>query len=67
MKSVTIPTLLLIGEDTQSPFARMSITALRQSLPKSTLVVLKHQEHNAMEAGRDVLANAIVEFAAAKE
>jgi pimeloyl-ACP methyl ester carboxylesterase len=67
MKSVTMPTLLLIGEDTKSPFAKKSIAALRQSLPKPTLVVLKRQEHNAMEAGRDLLANAIVKFAGTKE
>lgn len=64
MKSVTMPTLLLLGEDTASPYARQSIAALRESLPNPTLVVLERQEHNAMEGGRDVLANAIIAFAA---
>jgi pimeloyl-ACP methyl ester carboxylesterase len=64
MKSVTMPTLLLIGESTASPYARQSINALRESLPNPTLVVLERQEHNAMEGGRDVLANAIITFAA---
>ena len=32
-----------------------------------TLVVLERQEHNAMDGGREVLANAILRFAAAKE
>jgi pimeloyl-ACP methyl ester carboxylesterase len=67
MKSVTMPTLLLIGEDTASPYARQSISALRESLPNPTVVVLEHQEHNAMDGGREVLANAIINFAAAKE
>ena len=67
MKSVTMPTLLLIGEDTASPYARQSISALRESLPNPTIVVLEHQEHNAMDGGREVLANAIINFAAAKE
>ena len=64
MKSVTMPTLLLIGEGTASPYARQSIGALRESLPNPTLVVLERQEHNAMEAGRDALASAIITFAA---
>jgi pimeloyl-ACP methyl ester carboxylesterase len=67
MKSVTMPTLLLIGEDTASPYAKQSIGALRESLPTPTLVVLERQEHNAMEGGRDLLANVIVKFASAKE
>lgn len=64
MKSVKIPTLLLIGESTQSPYARQSIAALRESLPHPTLAVLKSQEHNAMDAGRDALAGVIAGFAA---
>lgn len=67
MKSVTMPTLLLIGEATLSPYAKQSITALRESLPNPTLVVLERQEHNAMDGGREVLANAITRFAAAQK
>lgn len=63
MKSVTIPTLLLIGEETKSPYVRQSIEALRASLPHPTLVVLEKQQHNAMDAGRDQLAKAILQFA----
>jgi pimeloyl-ACP methyl ester carboxylesterase len=66
LKSVTVPTLLLIGADTASPYARQSIEALRDSLPNSTLVTLAGQQHNAMEGGREVLANAIVTFAAGR-
>lgn len=32
------------------------------SLPNPTQVVLKGQQHNAMDSARDVLANAIVDF-----
>ena len=64
MKAVTTPTLLLIGEKTTSPYAKQSIAALRDSLPHPTLVVLEGQQHNAMDAGRDTLAKAILDFAA---
>jgi pimeloyl-ACP methyl ester carboxylesterase len=67
MKSVRMPTLLLIGEETASPYAKQSIGALREALPRPTLVVLERQQHNAMNGGREVLANAIHRFAAAKE
>ena len=67
MKSVTMPALLLIGEHTTSPHARRSIDALRESLPKPTLVVLESQEHNAMEGGREVLAKAIIRFAESRK
>lgn len=46
---------------------RQSISALRESLPNATLVVLGRQEHNAMEAGRELLANAIMKFAPLRE
>jgi pimeloyl-ACP methyl ester carboxylesterase len=67
MKSVRMPTLLLIGEDTPSPYAKQSIGALRELLPNPTLVVLERQEHNAMDGVREVLANAIIKFAAMRE
>ncbi len=63
MKSVKVPTLLLIGENTLSPYAKHSIKALQESLPRPTLVVLKRQEHNAMERARVVLAEEITKFA----
>lgn len=66
VKSLKVPTLLLIGEATRSPYARQSIEALRESLPIATLVVLKAQEHNAMDGGRNVLAKAILQFAASQ-
>lgn len=63
MRALTIPTLLLIGETTQSPHARKSIDALEASLPMATRVVLPKQAHNAMEGGREVLAAALMTFA----
>jgi pimeloyl-ACP methyl ester carboxylesterase len=67
MKSVRMPTLLLIGEQTASPYARQSIGALRESLPSPTVVMLERQEHNAMEGAREVLADAIIKFAVTQE
>lgn len=66
MKSVKMPTLLLLGSDTPSPYAKQSIEALRQSLPSPTLVILENQAHNAMDGGRDALAKAIIDFAASR-
>jgi pimeloyl-ACP methyl ester carboxylesterase len=62
MKSVGMPTLLLLGSESTSPHHRKSIEALQATLPKPTLVVLEGQQHNAMDGGRDLLANAIRRF-----
>jgi pimeloyl-ACP methyl ester carboxylesterase len=66
MKSVRMPTLLLIGEETASPVAKQSIAALQQSLPHPMLAVLERQEHNAMDGDRAALAKAIITFAVEK-
>jgi pimeloyl-ACP methyl ester carboxylesterase len=66
MKSVTMPTLLLVGAETLSPYAKQSIEALRTSVPNATVVVLERQAHNAMEGGREALAKTILEFAATR-
>jgi pimeloyl-ACP methyl ester carboxylesterase len=63
IKALKTPTLLLLGETTPSPYARQSIAALKESLPAATLTVLAAQEHNAMDGGREVLAEAILKFA----
>lgn len=55
------------GDFFRSPYAKQSIDALAASLPKPTRVVLTGQEHNAMDGGRDILARAILKFAAAQE
>lgn len=66
MKAVTMPTLLLIGEETGSPVAKQSIAALQRSLPHPTLAVLERQEHNAMDGDREALAKAIIAFTTQK-
>lgn len=67
MKSLQVPTLLLLGGATPSPYAKQSIYALQESLPHPTLVVLPAQEHNAMDGGREALAQAIIKFVTANE
>ena len=60
--SVHQPTLLLLGENTTSPYLKQSINSLQTSLPNATRVVLHGQQHNAMDTGRDALAAAIITF-----
>jgi pimeloyl-ACP methyl ester carboxylesterase len=62
MSSVRQPTLLLLGGDTTSPYAKQAINSLQTALPNATRVVLKGQQHNAMDTGRDMLATAITTF-----
>jgi pimeloyl-ACP methyl ester carboxylesterase len=62
MRTVPIPTLLLIGSNTNSPYAKQAIDSLLMSLPHPTRVVLKGQQHNAMDSAREVLAKAIRTF-----
>jgi pimeloyl-ACP methyl ester carboxylesterase len=63
MKKIKIPTLLLLGKATTSPYAKQSIEALQLSLPNPTLVELEGQGHNAADGGRQALADAIINFA----
>ncbi|BDC50803.1 hypothetical protein F183_A31190 [Bryobacterales bacterium F-183] len=62
VRTLTLPVLLLEGEITPSPYAKASVELLRQTLPNPTVTVLKAQEHNAMDGGREVLAQAIINF-----
>jgi pimeloyl-ACP methyl ester carboxylesterase len=62
MKAVTMPTMLLIGEKTASPYIHQSIDRLQESLSNSVVVVLENQQHNAMDGAREALARAIVDF-----
>jgi pimeloyl-ACP methyl ester carboxylesterase len=66
IKKLRIPTLLLLGTDTASPYLKQSIEALQQSLPNQRLVELENQGHNAMDGGRQALADAIISFASAE-
>jgi pimeloyl-ACP methyl ester carboxylesterase len=64
MRAVTMPTMLLIGGETASPYMKRAISSLEASLPDSTVVVLEGQQHNAMDGARELLAAAIIDFAA---
>lgn len=63
MSAVTMPTLLLIGEKTTSPYFKRAINSLEAALPNATVLVLEGQQHNAMDAARQALADAIITFA----
>jgi alpha-beta hydrolase superfamily lysophospholipase len=67
MSAVRQPTLLLIGGETTSPYAKQAINSLETSLPNATRVVLKGQQHNAMDSGRDMLATTIITFLLGKQ
>ena len=62
MRTVSMPTLLVTGSDTASPQLKQAISSLQSSLPNPTLVVLEGQQHNAMDSGRQKLAEEIVTF-----
>jgi pimeloyl-ACP methyl ester carboxylesterase len=62
VSAVRQPTLLLTGGETSSPYIKQGIDSLQTSLPHATRVVLEGQQHNAMDSGRDVLAEAITTF-----
>ena len=62
MSMVHQPTLLLTGGNTTSEYLKQAISSLQMSLPNATLVVLEGQQHNAMDSGRDMLAEAIITF-----
>lgn len=62
MSAVRVPTLLLIGSESASPYMKRAIRSLQASLPNPSLVVLEGQQHNAMDSGRELLAQAITSF-----
>ncbi|GAC1430063.1 MAG: hypothetical protein NVSMB68_02330 [Thermoanaerobaculia bacterium] len=62
IRSVSMPTLLVTGSDTASPELKQAISSLQASLPNPTLVVLEGEQHNAMDGGRQKLADVIVNF-----
>lgn len=62
MKAVRQPTLLLLGGETTSPYVKQAIDSLQASLPNATRVLLRGQQHNAMDTGRDTLARVIIPF-----
>jgi pimeloyl-ACP methyl ester carboxylesterase len=62
MSAIRVPTLLLTGGKSTSPYIKRAIHSLQASLPNSTLIVLEGQQHNAMDTGREPLAQAITSF-----
>ncbi len=62
MSTVSVPTLLIRGSETAIPDVKRAMDSLMASLPNRAEVVLKGQQHNAMDAGREQLAEAITNF-----
>jgi pimeloyl-ACP methyl ester carboxylesterase len=62
MSTVSVPTLLIRGSETSIPDVKRAMDSLMASLPNRTEVVLKGQQHNAMDTGRELLAEAITNF-----
>jgi pimeloyl-ACP methyl ester carboxylesterase len=62
MSTVRMPTLLITGSETAIPDVKRAIASLMASLPNRTEVVLEGQQHNAMDTGRQQLAQAITNF-----
>lgn len=62
INTMSVPTLLIRGSDTAIPDVKRAMDSLMVSLPDRTEVVLKGQQHNAMETGREQLAEAITNF-----
>ncbi len=56
-----VPTLLLLGSESP-PFFRAAIEALHAALPRSELVVLPRQHHNAMETAPELFAETVHRF-----
>ncbi|HET6671295.1 MAG TPA: alpha/beta hydrolase [Pyrinomonadaceae bacterium] len=62
LRTLSVPTLLIKGSETDIPDVKRAMDSLMTSLPFRTQVVLKGQQHNAMDTGRELLANAITNF-----
>lgn len=62
MSTVSVPTLLIRGSETAIPDVKRAFDSLMASLPNRTEAVLKGQHHNAMDTGRQQLAEAVTNF-----
>jgi pimeloyl-ACP methyl ester carboxylesterase len=62
-KNFTVPTLLLLGEQSPPLFARV-IEALSTTLPDSRVVLLPGQQHAAMDTAPQLFVDAVVRFLA---
>ena len=59
---LSIPTLLLTGSKTASPYLKRGIDGLMAALPNRRLTVLEGQEHNAMETIPEKFAETVSNF-----
>jgi len=62
VKTLRVPTLLLMGSKTASPQLKQAIRSLMDSLPHRSLYVFEGQEHNAMDNLPDQFAEAVTNF-----
>jgi pimeloyl-ACP methyl ester carboxylesterase len=62
MSGLTVPTLLLTGSETASPYLKRGIDGLMAALPNRRLTVLEGQEHNAMETIPEKFAKTVSNF-----
>lgn len=62
ISTVSVPTLLIRGGDTAIPDVKRAFDSLMATLPNRTEAVLEGQHHNAMDTGRQQLAEAITNF-----
>jgi pimeloyl-ACP methyl ester carboxylesterase len=62
ISNLSIPTLLLTGGKTASPYLKRGIDGLMAALPNRRLVVLEGQEHNAMETIPEKFAQTVSNF-----
>jgi pimeloyl-ACP methyl ester carboxylesterase len=62
ISDLSIPTLLLTGSKTASPYLKRGIDGLMAALPNRRLIVLEGQEHNAMEAIPEKFAATVSNF-----
>jgi pimeloyl-ACP methyl ester carboxylesterase len=62
VSGLTIPTLLLAGDRTNSAELKDSLDSLLRALPQSTLHVFEGQEHNAMDTVPEEFATTVTSF-----
>ena len=66
LKTLTTPTLLLLGGDS-APHLRAEVTTLRAILPHVSVVILPGQQHLAMNTAPELFTSEVVRFLTALE
>jgi pimeloyl-ACP methyl ester carboxylesterase len=61
LKSITVPTLFLLGSDSADHF-RVTTETLNAIMPNSRIVILQGQQHSAMFTAPELLAKEIIQF-----